>query len=202
MNKIEHVKYSLDKNETVERLVLIFGLDYIKIAFFFDTTVAEILEWENKFKEFEKSIISGLKKYVVRFNINQIKNRKRKLKRKQVSYLKTANKYQKKRYNSDFKIRINNNISSSLRSRIKNKPTGTLRHLDFTIEELIIHLEALFLNGMTWNNYGKVWHIDHIKPVKLFKFESVNDIEFKKCWSLKNLQPLFALDNLQKGSKY
>ena len=53
---------------------------------------------------------------------------------------------------------------------------------------------------MTWDNYGE-WHVDHIIPMSSFEFESVEDREFKICWSLKNLQPLWGLDNLIKGSK-
>jgi hypothetical protein len=54
---------------------------------------------------------------------------------------------------------------------------------------------------MTWDNYGQ-WHIDHIKPVALFEFDSTDDPGFRDCWTLDNLQPLWALDNLRKGNKY
>jgi hypothetical protein len=64
------------------------------------------------------------------------------------------------------------------------------------------HLEARFVPGMTFENYGKVWHIDHIKPNRLFNYESQEDEDFKKCWALSNLQPLFAADNLSKGGRY
>lgn len=58
-------------------------------------------------------------------------------------------------------------------------------------------MESLFEDGMSWDNHGE-WHIDHIKPVSLFnpkeKASVVN--------SLKNLQPLWAHENLSKGNKY
>ena len=59
----------------------------------------------------------------------------------------------------------------------------------YTIDELIKHLEDKFTDGMTWENYGK-WHIDHIIPDCSFEYTSIQDEEFQKCWSLKNLQPL------------
>lgn len=71
----------------------------------------------------------------------------------------------------------------------------------FTPTELFSHLQSLFKPGMTWENYGK-WHIDHKKPDSLFSYNTVYDQEFKDCWSLNNLQPLWAKDNLSKGSKY
>ena len=55
---------------------------------------------------------------------------------------------------------------------------------------------------MSWENYGSYWHIDHIKPDSRFIYESVEDIEFKKCWALSNLQPLKAEDNLKKSNKW
>lgn len=74
------------------------------------------------------------------------------------------------------------------------------KFIDYTIPELRAHLEKLFKPGMAWNNYGKNgWHIDHIKPVSYFKFESKSDKDFKECWSLSNLQPLWEYENLSKG---
>ena len=41
----------------------------------------------------------------------------------------------------------------------------------------------------------------HIIPVIAFEFESENDDQFKKRFSLQNLQPLWARDNMVKGAK-
>ena len=60
------------------------------------------------------------------------------------------------------------------------------------------HLEKQFKDGMTWDNYGE-WHIDHIIPLSFFEYKSTNDIEFKYCWSLYNLQPLWKEDNHHKN---
>ena len=67
-------------------------------------------------------------------------------------------------------------------------------------EDLKIHLEKQFKNGMGWHNIGE-WHIDHIIPRRAFNFEKPEDIDFKRCWSLKNLQPLWATENIKKGGK-
>lgn len=68
----------------------------------------------------------------------------------------------------------------------------------YTKQELLSHLENLFTDGMNWDNYGK-WHIDHVVPVSAFNFENESDKDFINCWSLKNLQPLWAKDNLIKS---
>lgn len=70
-----------------------------------------------------------------------------------------------------------------------------------TTKEEIRHLEAQFNIFMSWENYGSEWHIDHKKPKSLFHFKTKEDNEFKRCWSLDNLQPLEAKFNLQKGNK-
>jgi uncharacterized protein (DUF2249 family) len=70
--------------------------------------------------------------------------------------------------------------------------------LDFSIQDLMQHLEANFCEGMNWENYGE-WHIDHIVPMSAFRFKSDEDTGFKKCWALSNLQPLWAHENLSKG---
>ena len=71
----------------------------------------------------------------------------------------------------------------------------------YTLEKLKHHLESLFIDNMSWNNYGK-WHVDHIIPQTLFKFKTPEDNEFKQCWALANLQPLWAEENRKKGARY
>lgn len=63
------------------------------------------------------------------------------------------------------------------------------------------HLESKFLPGMTWENYGD-WHIDHIRPVSSFDFSVDVDAAARACWSLENLQPLWASDNMRKSKKW
>ena len=86
---------------------------------------------------------------------------------------------------------------------LKGKKTGRKweRLVGYTIEDLMKRLESLFEPWMNWDNYGK-WHIDHIKPKSLFKYNLPEDKSFKKCWSLKNLQPLEASENKRKQNKY
>jgi 5-methylcytosine-specific restriction endonuclease McrA len=52
---------------------------------------------------------------------------------------------------------------------------------------------------MSWHNYGSYWHIDHIIPHSQFNYLSLDDDNFKKCWSLENLRPLSSKQNLING---
>ena len=48
---------------------------------------------------------------------------------------------------------------------------------------------------MTWQNHGRYgWHIDHIKPLSMFE----NPL-CPEAWNYKNLQPLWADENIKKG---
>ena len=70
----------------------------------------------------------------------------------------------------------------------------------YTYEQLKQHIESQFQEGMSWSNYGE-WHIDHIIPVSVFNFDCPEHIDFKRCWALENLQPLWAKENLSKSAK-
>lgn len=91
-------------------------------------------------------------------------------------------------------------ICTCLKERNINKYKNTFDLLPYTLEDLIMHLENKFQDGMNWENYGQ-WHVDHIKPMSSFIFENPEDKEFQECWSLSNLQPLWGHENLSKGSK-
>lgn len=77
---------------------------------------------------------------------------------------------------------------------------GFWSSVGYTRDDLAIHLEKQFTKGMGWDNMRE-WHIDHIIPVKVFNFSSMDDNEFKACWALSNLRPLWAKENLLKNAK-
>ncbi|MDP2218538.1 MAG: NUMOD3 domain-containing DNA-binding protein [Methanolobus sp.] len=140
-------------------------------------------------------------------------------KRKRSEKLKGENHYnwkggisKTKGYQADFsrerrkdnpKIRLSDGVSNGIRSSLKGAKAG--RHWEelvgYTLKQLMEHLEKLFKPGMTWENQGKYWHIDHVIPVSIFNFEKPEDFDFKLCWRLKNLQPLTKEENLSKGAK-
>lgn len=72
--------------------------------------------------------------------------------------------------------------------------------LGYSIEDLKNHLESGFKDGMSWDAFldGYI-HIDHVIPQAMFNLDDSK--QFLECWSLNNLQPLWAKDNLAKGSK-
>lgn len=102
----------------------------------------------------------------------------------------------------DPKFRLSSNFSRNMRAGLDSGKGGkkweTL--VGYKLDDLVKHLERQFLPGMTIENHGK-WHIDHIRPISSFSYSSYDDAEFLDCWSLSNLRPLWAKDNISKHSK-
>ena len=71
--------------------------------------------------------------------------------------------------------------------------------LGCTIEEFRDHLESQLTEGMSWDNRNE-WHIDHIIPCAAFDLEDAE--QQKVCFNYRNLQPLWAADNLKKSDSY
>ncbi len=65
-------------------------------------------------------------------------------------------------------------------------------------EIVLQHLSSLFSPEMNWENWGPVWHIDHIIPISL----GAQNIELlAKLNHYKNLRPLLASENISKQDK-
>jgi len=111
-------------------------------------------------------------------------------------------KYISKRRKNDPNYRLLCSLRDRVRGLLKgfNKNVKTLELVGCSMEELWLHLEKQFTEGMTRNNHGKYgWHVDHIRPCCSF---DLTDIDQQKiCFHYSNLQPLWAEDNLKKGSK-
>lgn len=116
-------------------------------------------------------------------------------------YLKSGAKYYKDRYINDIGFKLSSILRARLLAAIKNnqKSGSAVRDLGCSIPELKKHLESQFQPGMSWENWSKDgWHIDHVVP--LSNFDLTNPEEIKKACHYSNLQPLWAFDNLSKGS--
>lgn len=109
------------------------------------------------------------------------------------------------RKRSDPKERVDNAVSCGIRGSIVRGSKRGVRWeilLGYTVDDLMAHLEKRFKPGMSWENYGRGgWHVDHIVPRSAFNYEQPSDLDFKRCWSLSNLQPLWESENCAKNDK-
>ena len=109
-----------------------------------------------------------------------------------------TNAYHRERRANDPQYRIAKNLRSRL-NKVMNrgdKSATTMKLLGCTTEELKAKLEAKFDDDMTWGNYGKGWHIDHIRPCA--SFDLTDHEQQRICFHWSNLQPMWAYDNLAK----
>lgn len=95
------------------------------------------------------------------------------------------------------KANLRNRIYKALFEGFKSKSTLTL--LGCSIEEYKLYLQNKFTEGMSWENYGTVWEIDHIKPCATFDLSKIEDQHI--CFNYSNTQPLLISDNRSKGGK-
>jgi len=139
-------------------------------------------------------------------NVEKIKERK---KQYYESYYKEASKERNARYERERRKagrinKLNKNMSLAIWRSLKDGKNGN--HWEelvrYTLAELKQHLEKQFKDGMTWDNYGKQgWEIDHEIPVSIFNIDGIKSKGFKNCWSLENLQPMWAEENASKRNK-
>lgn len=110
--------------------------------------------------------------------------------------------YAKKRYHTDISYRLRTVMSAAVSYSLRGRKNGESwrKLVGYTVDDLRKSLSKKMLPGMTWDNYGE-WQIDHIIPVTAFNIESKDCIDFKKCWALSNLRPLWRLDNILKNNK-
>ena len=109
--------------------------------------------------------------------------------------------YEKYKYHTDPVYRY----KKSMRKRIYDYYKGSVRSkrsqelVGCTWEELAQHLEDQFSAGMTHENHGE-WHIDHIRPLASFDLSNPEDEKMANHYT--NLQPLWASENISKGSTW
>jgi hypothetical protein len=114
-------------------------------------------------------------------------------------------KWKENKRNTDVNYKLQSNLSRRIRyelnTLLKGKKTKrTTTYIGCSIDELKSFLSERLLNGMTWENYGSVWHIDHKIPCSSWDFSS--EFESHCCWNYRNLQPMFASENQSKHDSY
>lgn len=107
----------------------------------------------------------------------------------------------KKRLKNDLCYRIKCRLRTRLRNAIAGnfKAGSAVRDLGCSIEFLKQRFKSMFRDGMSWDNYGTVWVIDHIFPLAAARLS--DRVEFLAVNNWRNLQPLTPEENIEKGDK-
>jgi len=155
-----------------------------------------------KIKEQKKVYNKENKKKISRRNKLHYTKNKTNIKKYREKVKEKTNERDRNRYANDpnFKLKklIRYNCWRVADGVKQQKELHSLEYLGCSLDEFKTHIESLWLEGMTWDNHGiHGWHIDH--KVSLDYFVKNSDDPWKAN-HYTNLQPMWAEDNLSKGS--
>ena len=170
----------------------------------------KIIEYRKKYYESNKE---DIKQYYID-NAEEKKAYGKQRFKDNPEYWKQYNKENKDRYNEYWrqyrKDRKKNDpefkLTCTIRDRINSaitkgyKKCKSMDLLGCEISFAREYIESKFTPEMDWSNHGKVWELDHIKPIAAFDLTSIE--EQHKCFHYTNLQPLKWQENRRKGDRY
>lgn len=99
----------------------------------------------------------------------------------------------------DLSFRLQKTIRARILSALKrgSKCSSSMELLGCSIEEAKIHIEKQFVDGMSWDNWGKLWHLDHRIAIGLFNLLEPSGQH--AAFHYTNLQPLSVTDHRRKS---
>jgi len=178
---------------------------------FEEKRAAEIERLRKRYELKKPEFLSKIKEYQLK-NADAIRERRKLYRAKNAEKIKLA----KQKYGAENRdkiakalaerrarnpiVRLANSMRRSIRRYLDAGQKGEMSSFEIigcSKDDLRKHLESKFRDGMTWQNYGNHWHIDHIVP--LISAKSPEEVKRLCHWT--NLQPLTAFDNISKGSK-
>lgn len=122
------------------------------------------------------------------------------------AYIRRKARQEQERKNELARLRYASNPQLPLRSQARYIVRSAINlekkfrcECGYSVQQLIACLVTRFDAGMDFNNYGEVWEIDHVKPLKMFDLTDMT--QFKQAIHPSNIQPLFRGENQSKGCK-
>lgn len=180
-------QYYLDNSEKVKERSKQYRLDNPKYAKQYRIDNNEKIKARNgKYREDNREILRKKGKDYYKNNIEK------------------SREYQRDRWSIDLKYNLNKRMGHSMRLALKSNKNG--RHWEilvgYTLNDLIERLKSTMPKGYTWQDYleGKL-HIDHKIPISIHNFTKSKHTDFRRCWSLNNLQLLPARENIIKSNR-
>lgn len=169
-------------------------------------------------KEHKKEYYQENKERVKKYNKEYHKENKERIKermkewrkenRERIAEYQKENKeriaeYYRERYANDPDFKVNNICRRHLRRVIKatntQKESNTFNILGYSPLDLRFHIESFMLEGMSWDNYGSTWHIDHMTSIAQMIKDGIDDPAIINA--LDNLRPMWAEHNMNKKDK-
>ena len=99
-------------------------------------------------------------------------------------------------YQTNVKARLIRSLRGRLNWIMNKKPASTVDMLGCSYDYFIRWIEYQLYDGMTLENYGKIWHLDHCKPCASYDMQNI-----KECFHWSNIRPLKSEKNFKKSDK-
>lgn len=112
--------------------------------------------------------------------------------------IKRSSEWRSKARRENPEIRAIDNCRRRVSLFIKRSDEKFSKEIGCSVKEFKNHIESLFSEGMTWENYGK-WEIDHKYPLSV-AFKEGPEFFAEAC-KYTNLQPLWRSENIKKNNK-
>jgi hypothetical protein len=156
--------------------------------------------WDKKYKDANPEKVKARNTLYYRSNWDSLKekrvNDEERIKAYRIAYKSRHNELISQRKRNDINFRMTRILRTRFHSFVSTRGKKTFNVLGMPCDMFLRWIEFQFVDGMTWGNYGVVWHLDHILPVS--KFDLTNENEQCVCFNWTNFQPLYARDNLSK----
>jgi hypothetical protein len=144
----------------------------------------------------KKDRINHPEKYKERWKRYVSKNGDRMRELKRINYKNNPHVHEKEvAWRLANKDRVKKNMDAW---RARNKEIIMLRSI---VTNMLRRAEAQFHDGMTWDNYGSFWVVDHIVPVSWWDVGNFPQ-HLKEASHYSNLQPMFSRDNIVKKARF
>ncbi len=111
----------------------------------------------------------------------------------------THRKYVANKKKNDVNFRLMTIIRARIHASFKNKSNSSIEYLGCDIQSYVNWIEFTMEPDMTWENYGVLWNIDHVKPIA--SFDATNNEEMIKAFNWKNTCARYSAENFSKGKK-
>lgn len=107
----------------------------------------------------------------------------------------SIHRYRRARRETTPSFRLADALRSRLRTALhgKQKSGSAVEDLGCSIPEFRLYIENQFEEGMSWDNYGEVWELDHVIPLN--QFDLSNRMELLEACNWLNIRPLSCEDN-------
>ena len=101
------------------------------------------------------------------------------------------------RMETDLVFKKKQDYKGRLRSLLSNDIKSSKNPIGCNSASLKRWLKFNFVSGMTWDNYGTLWNIDHVIPI--YTFAHTDDNQLYLCYNWKNIRPTLCSSNRKKS---